>query len=285
MSFLYLEDGGVLFEHGCFPEILKPKEDSENFTSNKINPKVSIITPSFNQGCYLEENILSVARQSVKDFEHIIVDNLSTDNTNEIVEKYPHVTFVSEKDRGVMEAIVKGLFISKGEYVMIIPTSDGILDQNYLSKCIHIMDSDKEISMVWSLVQYIDSGILRNSIHLPEFWDRNNVEYIDCPQKEDWFDYWKRKKLWGFEITMVVRRDVFIECYTQSVIECLYSKYTENKNILDFLEFFIFFNKKRYFPYFLKQISCFARQHENSVGDSFDWSEIVNNYYNRIDTL
>ena len=52
---------------------------------------ISIITPSYNQGEYIEECILSVMNQGFKNFEHIIVDGESTDNTLSILKKYPHL--------------------------------------------------------------------------------------------------------------------------------------------------------------------------------------------------
>ena len=59
-------------------------------------PKISIITPSYNQAKYIEENIKSVLNQNYPNFEHIIIDGGSTDNTVEVLKKYKHLTWVSE---------------------------------------------------------------------------------------------------------------------------------------------------------------------------------------------
>lgn len=70
---------------------------------------ISIITPSFNQGRYIEATVRSVADQRYADFEHIVMDGGSTDETASVVRSYPHVTFVSERDGGQADALRKGL--------------------------------------------------------------------------------------------------------------------------------------------------------------------------------
>jgi|ERR1035437_5129175 glycosyltransferase involved in cell wall biosynthesis len=74
-------------------------------------PKISIVTPSFNQGKYLEKTILSVIGQNYPNLEYIIIDGGSSDNSVEIIKKYEkHLAYwVSEKDNGQSNAINKGL--------------------------------------------------------------------------------------------------------------------------------------------------------------------------------
>ena len=87
-------------------------------------PKLSIVTPSLNQGKYIEETILSVRNQKYPNYEHIIIDGGSTDETVNIVKKYPNITFVYEKDNGMTDAINKGLRIASGEYIGWINSDD-----------------------------------------------------------------------------------------------------------------------------------------------------------------
>lgn len=80
-------------------------------------PKISIVTPSYNQGQYIEETIQSVLDQNYENLEYIIIDGGSTDNTTEIIKKYDkYIKFwVSEPDEGQSHAINKGIAHCKGE--------------------------------------------------------------------------------------------------------------------------------------------------------------------------
>lgn len=92
-------------------------------------PRISIIIPSFNQGHYLEETILSVLDQQYPDLELLITDGGSTDNSVEIIKKYESRInwWVSEKDRGQSHAINKGLGRATGEIINWINSDDLLL--------------------------------------------------------------------------------------------------------------------------------------------------------------
>jgi glycosyltransferase involved in cell wall biosynthesis len=82
-------------------------------------PKISVITPSFNQSAYLERTILSVLGQNYPNLEYIIIDGGSSDNSIEIIQKYESqlAYWVSEKDAGQSNAINKGLCLATGDWV------------------------------------------------------------------------------------------------------------------------------------------------------------------------
>lgn len=111
-------------------------------------PKISIITPSFNQGQYIEQTILSVINQNYPNLEYIIIDGGSTDETVDIIKKYDkNITYwVSEKDNGQSEAINKGLKIATGDIINWL-NSDDYFEPNALFKLskAYIENPDKKV--------------------------------------------------------------------------------------------------------------------------------------------
>lgn len=89
-------------------------------------PLISVVTPSYNQGKYLEETILSVQRQNYPRLEHIVMDGGSTDETASVMARYRSslTAAVSEKDRGQAHAINKGMALSNGEILTWLNSDD-----------------------------------------------------------------------------------------------------------------------------------------------------------------
>jgi glycosyltransferase involved in cell wall biosynthesis len=91
-------------------------------------PKISIITPSFNRGWSIEACLKSVQNQNFLDYEHIVVDGGSCDDTLDIVTGYQEhdsrIILISEPDLGMYDAINKGLVIARGEIVAYLNTDD-----------------------------------------------------------------------------------------------------------------------------------------------------------------
>lgn len=104
------------------------------------NLKFSVITPSFNQAKFIEKTILSVLDQNYPNFEHIIIDGGSTDGTVEILKKYPHLKWVSEKDNGQTDALNKGFKLASGNVIAWINSDDWYFPNVFLTVAKYIRD-------------------------------------------------------------------------------------------------------------------------------------------------
>ncbi|MDO8658008.1 MAG: glycosyltransferase family 2 protein [Candidatus Levybacteria bacterium] len=88
-------------------------------------PKISIVTPSFNQGKYIEQTIKSVLGQNYANVEYIVVDGGSSDNTLNVLKKYNNkIKWTSRKDNGQSNAINKGLKMATGEIIAFLNSDD-----------------------------------------------------------------------------------------------------------------------------------------------------------------
>jgi len=118
-------------------------------------PKISIITPSFNSGKYLEQAIQSVSAQSYQNFEHVIVDGGSTDGTVEILKKHPHLKWVSEPDKGQSHAMNKGFDMSTGDIIVYL-NADDFFEPGAFKTAIEHLNKDKGIFIVAGELYIID---------------------------------------------------------------------------------------------------------------------------------
>lgn len=117
----------------------------------KETVKVTIITPSYNQGQFIEDTILSVINQTYKNIEYIILDACSNDETTEILNKYKDkiTKIICEKDRGQSDAINKGFRLANGELVAWI-NSDDILYPNCVERIVNSYKLDSKNSIYYN---------------------------------------------------------------------------------------------------------------------------------------
>jgi len=108
--------------------------------------KFSIITPTYNACQFLERAIKSVLEQDYTNWEHIVVDGESTDGTVEILKKYEHVKWISEKDKGIYDAMNKGINMTDGDLLYFMGADDFFYDNQVLS------DIEKEFCMGYDIV-------------------------------------------------------------------------------------------------------------------------------------
>lgn len=112
-----------------------------------LHPKFSIITVTYNAENVLEDTIQSVITQTYKNVEYIIVDGKSTDKTMEIVGRYKeHIhTVVSERDKGLYDAMNKGIALATGDYVCFLNAGDELHEDDTLQLMVHSLAGLNEL--------------------------------------------------------------------------------------------------------------------------------------------
>jgi glycosyltransferase involved in cell wall biosynthesis len=106
--------------------------------------KVSVIIPTYNRANLLPESVKSVLTQTYRDFEVIIVDDGSTDNTREVARGFPSpVKYIYQENHGVSSAFNRGIEAASGEYVAIF-ADDDIMLENALEKTINFLEKHPE---------------------------------------------------------------------------------------------------------------------------------------------
>lgn len=121
------------------------------------NPLLSIVIANYNYGRFLEEAIQSVLSQSCDDYELIIVDGGSTDNSVEIIKKYEDkiAWWVSEKDKGQSDAFNKGFTHANGKYLTWL-NADDLLIPNRLGKLIAYLKMHPDVEWASGETVYVD---------------------------------------------------------------------------------------------------------------------------------
>ena len=157
--------------------------------------KISIITPSFNQGSFIEDAIKSVINQGDVVSEHIIIDGGSSDNTLEVLKKYPNIYWISEKDRGQTHALNKALDKTTGDIIGWL-NADDYYENNIFKKIINFFDK-KQIDGLYGNMNHVDKNkniIKKNYSKKKFFFSRKFTSKFICIFPSTTF-FWKKGSL------------------------------------------------------------------------------------------
>ncbi|MVN22241.1 glycosyltransferase family 2 protein [Mucilaginibacter arboris] len=138
----------------------------------KIIPQVSVIIPNYNHSNYLIKRIESVLNQSYQDFELIILDDCSTDNSREIIEPYKNnkkvskILFNEKNSSSTFKQWQKGINTANGKYIWIAE-SDDYADLSFLKEAVKRFTNDPEVGIV-----YCDSSVVRDKKIETDFYKK-----------------------------------------------------------------------------------------------------------------
>lgn len=119
--------------------------------------KISIITVTYNAEATLERTLQSVAQQTHPDVEHLIIDGASTDHTLEIARQYPHAIVFSEPDKGLYDAMNKGLQRTTGDYLCFLNAGDKLHSKETLAHIVASISDGSPIGVLYGDTNIVDA--------------------------------------------------------------------------------------------------------------------------------
>lgn len=176
----------------------------EELIMENKNPLVSVIVPCYNHGMFIGETLQSVQEQTFNNWECIIVDNGSTDNTKEIVENFIRTDrrfrYMYLSQQGVSKARNSGIKNSSGKFILPLDADDKIRS-GYFSSAVNVLENNESVKIVYCNAELF--GALNQKWNLPEFTMQNMIveNCIFCSAFYRRADYDKTK---GYNEEMLV---------------------------------------------------------------------------------
>ena len=133
--------------------------------------KVSIVTATYNSSKTVRDTIESVLSQTYKDYEYIIIDGVSKDNTLEIVREYEpkfegRMKIFSEKDKGIYDAMNKGFHRATGDVLMLINSDDLFARPDALELVVKEFEKHPEVDGVYANLYYVSQNNIDNIVRV-----------------------------------------------------------------------------------------------------------------------
>jgi len=179
--------------------------------------KVSIVTPSYNQGKFLEKTINSVLSQNYENIEYFVIDGGSSDHSLDIIKKYKNeiTGWVSEDDRGQSHAINKGIRRCGGEIFGYI-NSDDFYEEGVIQRAVDIFSKNPEIDIIYGNFNYVGvkNNLLSNQKTIPfnSKIFRYDFDFI-CQPASFWrMDVFKKNGLFDVDLKYLMDYDFFLRC-------------------------------------------------------------------------
>ena len=182
--------------------------------STEIPPLVTIVTPSYNQGCFVQQTIQSVLAQDYPHIEYFVIDGGSTDDSAEIIRRY--VTrlayWVSEPDRGQTYAINKGFARATGSILAWL-NSDDLLAPSAVRIAVAYLRAQADVGLVYGDRLHIDCrGNVIGVNRMPAFYAAMLARNITLPQETAFFRRDAFERAGGIDQTLHFSMDFDLWC-------------------------------------------------------------------------
>ena len=171
--------------------------------------KISVVTASYNYQDYIKETIQSVLDQTYKDWELIIVDDCSTDNSVEVIKSYKDdriKLFVNEKNLGLKETVRRGIEKATGEWIVFLE-SDDILTSDNIEKKVEIVKKYPEVNLVFNDCEFFGDEERVKKVENDLRKTRKILRRKKYPTKM-FYNFYLSNKIFTFSSVMVKRDDL-----------------------------------------------------------------------------
>lgn len=192
---------------------------STSFFATMASPLVSVIVPNYNYARYLPERLESVFNQTFQDFEVIILDDCSTDDSREVIDRYRNhpkvsaIVFNEENSGSPFKQWFKGLEMAKGELIWIAEADDSALPV-FLGKMAEALQANPSAALAISGTRVIDENG-RPSVQTFDRWDRGEEQGVGVSKLYDGKRYLIHNMYWACYVynasCVVFRKDAFLE--------------------------------------------------------------------------
>lgn len=230
-------------------------------------PTISVICLNKNHGTFIEDNIHSVLSQKFDDFEYLIADGGSIDDSLEIIRRYPFITLLPGPDESVVAALMKLYRTAKGRYVMVTTSTDGYLCRDWFRLAASTLDRDQDVSLVWGASAAMSADGTLGAIVFPR-------TFLSMPQRTEWFGRWINDR--NLEASYLPELNY---CLRANVLESILNssdEYEEIRGIDPILRIHFGFNRQGYLPHYLPVLANFGRIHPGQLqhgGANRGWME------------
>lgn len=201
--------------------------------------KISVITVTFNSGKTVKDTIESVLKQKYQDYEYLVIDGGSKDNTVDIIKEYEpkfegKMRWVSEKDKGMYDGINKGIRMAIGDVVGIINSDDFYHRKEIFDVIAKAFEENKDVQAIYGDVRFVHPDNLEKTVryYSSKHWKPWRFRFGFMPAHPTFFTYKENFEKYGY-----YQYDYHIAADYELLIRHLYTNHVPAKYIpVDFMK-------------------------------------------------